>query len=684
MNPKSSPFANGRAWTALAAGLALAGVLCVAALIQRASAGPEAAVAAWSLGAVGQLAAAAPGDGAAGGGDTGWAVRALAAAASLPGVSEAAFVDASGRTIASSRNDDAPPTAWSAGSLGRDPALFAPGSFEAGPDAWLAAAPVAGGGHAVLRIDAASVAAPAGALTFGGLAVMAMALAALFGTRAHASVVSHVVDAVESAFRRLAEGDTTVRLEESALGASARLGTAVNALAGGLGEVVVRVRELTRRVQGAPERTASAMDEISTGSEAQTEAVEETASLLANINTSIRGINTEVESLSRAAEEASSSVLQMGSSIEEVARSAGTLHESVDASTSSIHEMGASIRQVAESADAVQRMAEETASSMTEMDRTLQEVGDHVREASVLTERVSSGAEDGSAAVAATIEGIEEIRSLTRGAKDVLERLAARIHEIGQIVTVIGGINDETNLLSLNAAIIAAQAGEQGKAFAVVANHVKTLAQRTASSTQEIERLIGAVQAESENAMRAMAAGIDSVEAGVTRSSRAGEALSAIRESAKDASSRVTEIARAAAEQAQSSRHVAEAAQRTSAMVQQISSAISEQSRASDQMLKASEHALETCRQVHRSTSEQKETAKFITSSITSIGELIRSIHENTASHARASEAVSEAVMRILDNARKSSARIPEVTSTTEALRIDAEAMTEEMRRFRA
>ena len=197
------------------------------------------------------------------------------------------------------------------------------------------------------------------------------------------------------------------------------------------------------------------------------EAVEETASLLANINTSIRSINGEVESLSRSTEEASSSILEMQSSIDEVARSAASLNESVDASTSSIHEISASIRQVAESADSVQSMAEESA-RRSRMDRAIQEVGVHVRGASGLTEQVSEGAAAGQQAVAATIDGIEEIRAQTSRAKAVLERLAERIGEIGEIVNVIGAINDETNLLSLNAAIIAAQAGEQGKAFAVV------------------------------------------------------------------------------------------------------------------------------------------------------------------------------------------------------------------------
>jgi methyl-accepting chemotaxis protein len=322
-------------------------------------------------------------------------------------------------------------------------------------------------------------------------------------------------------------------------------------------------------------------------------------------------------------------------------------------------------------------MAEESAAAMVEMDRAIQEVGEHVREASGLTEQVSHGAEAGQQAVTATIDGIEEIRAQTSRAKTVLERLAERIGEIGEIVNVIGAINDETNLLSLNAAIIAAQAGEQGKAFAVVANHVKTLAQRTAGSTKEIEGLIRAVQDESSNAVRAMAAGMEAVESGVQRSRKAGEELDRIRASSREASSRVAEIARAAGEQGRNSKHVAEAAQNTSSMVQQISTAMSEQSRASDAMLKNAEAALELCRQVHRSTEEQRESGRFITASIGSITEMIRSIQQNTESHSAASEAVSDAVGRILDVARKSGERVPEVLRAVEELREHAGALAD-------
>jgi methyl-accepting chemotaxis protein len=337
--------------------------------------------------------------------------------------------------------------------------------------------------------------------------------------------------------------------------------------------------------------------------------------------------------------------------------------------------MGASIRQVAESTDSVQQMAEDSAASIAQMDRAIQEVGEHVRGASELTERVSQSAEDGSRAVGATIEGIARIRDLTRDSKAELEGLAERIGQIGNIATVIGEISDETNLLSLNAAIIAAQAGEHGKAFAVVADQVKTLARRTTSSTREIERLISDVQARSEKTMNAMGTGIQAVEEGVARSRVAGETLEAIRVSARDASGRVGEIARSAEEQARNSKYVADTARRTSEHMQQISSAIAEQSKAGDQLLQNATISLEMCRQMSHATEEQRASGRYITGNTESITEMIRSIQQNTRQHERASASVAETFLLLLESTRSSGRRVPEVADAIARLRQSAEAL---------
>jgi methyl-accepting chemotaxis protein len=486
------------------------------------------------------------------------------------------------------------------------------------------------------------------------------------------------------ALRAISKGDLSQRVALEGMGDLRAEAGAVNDLAVAFSESIQRMRLLTDHLQRLPEEITQALAEIDQGADNQEAAVEETASLLANINTSIRGINSEVDQLARRNEETASSITEMGTAVEQVARNAVELQRTVEGSTSAVNQMGAQIRRVAENSDGVQRVAEETASSIAEMDQAIREVGDHVQGASALTEKVRESAEGGTRAVGATIDGIARIREMTLEARSALQGLDDRIAQIGEIATVIGGISDETNLLSLNAAIIAAQAGEHGKAFVVVAEQVKTLARRTTASTKQIEELIRAVQEESENAVRAMGAGIEAVEEGVDRSRVAGEALEAISISSRDASGRVGEIARATEEQTRNSRHVADSAQQTSDHIQQISSAMNEQSLAADQLLKNSTTAVEMCSQVTRATEEQRETGRYIATNAAAITEMIHSIQRETAAHADTSTGLSNTVGSILDNARKSCERIPEVARIIAQLQEQAEAVGAEIARFEA
>ena len=480
---------------------------------------------------------------------------------------------------------------------------------------------------------------------------------------------------IEAALLEIAGGRRAPPLAPERFGDLAPLALAVAPVAEAVGGASERLAGVAEQLLALAGELASAHASLEKEAQTQDVAVEETASLQANINGSISAINREVESLARANEESASSILELGSAVEQMAGSASALHQTVESSTSSVHEMGVNIRQVAHSTDSVQQMAEETAASIAQMDRAIQEVGVHVRGASELTERVSLSAEEGSRAVGATIEGIARIREVTRDSKTALEGLAERISEIGNIATVIGGISDETNLLSLNAAIIAAQAGEHGKAFAVVADQVKTLARRTTASTKEIERLIADVQSRSARTMGAMGTGIQAVEEGVTRSRVAGEALEVIRVSARDASGRVAEIARSAEEQARNSKYVADAALRTSAHVQQISTAMAEQSKAGDQLLQNATASLEMCRQMSHATEEQRASGRYITGNTESITEMIRSIQQATRSHERASAGVGETFVALIESTRTSSRRIPEIAAVIARLREAAEAL---------
>ena len=413
--------------------------------------------------------------------------------------------------------------------------------------------------------------------------------------------------------------------------AEARLVETWNRVAPEVLAEAARLREARDAIRGLGARFAPPLDALERAGGQQEEAIEETAALVANMRQSMRQVADAVDGLLESSDRSATSILELGRSIEEVAANTASLHERVDASTSSVHEMGASIRQVASGAEQVQEMAEETASAVTQMDRSIQEVSNHAHEAASLTERAHEGASAGREAVLSTIADIEQISATTNEAMERLDGLVGRIAEIGSILGAIDEINDETNLLSLNAAIIAAQAGEQGKAFLVVANHVKTLARRTAESTQDIERLIEAIGRRVAARRRSDAdrhrGRRDRRRALARRRRRPSKRFR--RPAAKPASG----SARSPAPR-RSSRATRRASPKRPCapptQIQQISQAIAEQKRASETMLENAESALARCLEVHRSTDEQRTTSHHITESIAEISDMIRAIGQQT------------------------------------------------------
>jgi methyl-accepting chemotaxis protein len=265
----------------------------------------------------------------------------------------------------------------------------------------------------------------------------------------------NALDQLRNVLDRVAHGQTSGRLIPAQLGELSETGAAVNRVLDVLDTTKERMGGVAQYLIDLPGKTTEALSAVQRSAEDQEAAVEETAALHTSINTSIRSIAHEVEDLARANDESASSILQLGSAIEQVARSAAAVQSTVEGSTSSLHQVGDNIKLVAQSSDSVLEVAEETAASVIEMDRSIQEVGVHARGASELTDKVRESAEEGSRAVGSTIDGIAEIRDATLVARGALEGLADRIGEIGEIATVIGAITDETNLLSLNAAIIA-------------------------------------------------------------------------------------------------------------------------------------------------------------------------------------------------------------------------------------
>ncbi|MBJ6725414.1 methyl-accepting chemotaxis protein [Geomesophilobacter sediminis] len=252
---------------------------------------------------------------------------------------------------------------------------------------------------------------------------------------------------------------------------------------------------------------------------------------------------------------------------------AGDISVAIASTSSRLYETSREIAQgneeVSAQAGVVASASEEIASASSEISRTCSMAAEASRES-------AQAANTGASVVQETIAGMNVIADQVRQAAKTIEALGARSEQIGEIAGTIDEIADQTNLLALNAAIEAARAGEQGRGFAVVADEVRALAERTSRATSEIGNMIKAIQAETRDAVKAMEAGVLQVEKGAATSHKSGEALQEILTRIGEVSAQIGEIAAAAEGQNETSVRMA-------ANVQQIGDVLARSARGADE-----------------------------------------------------------------------------------------------------
>ncbi|MCO8167256.1 methyl-accepting chemotaxis protein [Pseudomonas sp. 21LCFQ02] len=192
---------------------------------------------------------------------------------------------------------------------------------------------------------------------------------------------------------------------------------------------------------------------------------------------------------------------------------------------------------------------DQVATAMHEMSATAQQVARHAAEAANAADDADRCSQEGEHVMAATIETINQMRTEVANTAEVIRRLESDSERIGKVLEVIRSIAEQTNLLALNAAIEAARAGEQGRGFAVVADEVRTLAQRTAASTAEINQIISSVQTGAINAAQAIENGQARSQESVEQVARASDSLHRITVAVEAIRDMNRQIATAAEEQ---------------------------------------------------------------------------------------------------------------------------------------
>jgi len=253
---------------------------------------------------------------------------------------------------------------------------------------------------------------------------------------------------------------------------------------------------------------------------------------------------------------------------------------------SAASEIATSSEQMSRGANDQTEQVNQVSTAIEEMTATILQSSKNSNEATDASKNASDQATDGGQIVAETIQGMQKITQTVRESAESISKLAQSADQIGEIIGVIDEIADQTNLLALNAAIEAARAGEQGRGFAVVADEVRKLAERTGKATGEITEMIKGIQKQTDEAVHSMEAGIQEVDRGRELTDKAGNSLN----------------------------EIVSMTQSVMNMIQQIATASEEQSTAAEQISKNVEHI----------TSVTRETAKGAEQSATAAEELNR------------------------------------------------------------
>ena len=270
------------------------------------------------------------------------------------------------------------------------------------------------------------------------------------------------------------------------------------------------------------------------------------------------------------ADKLQAAITQVADSSNQVSQAASVLDSATEQMASGVEEAALQVNSVA------------TASE--EMSKTSSEIAQNCIMAVKSSELANNTVSTGEAIIQGTITVMNRISDRVKESSRIMKELGVRSDQIGEIVGLINDVADQTNLLALNAAIEAARAGEHGRGFAVVADEVRKLAERTSHATKEISETIRAMQAETKKAVSSMEEGVTEVGTGTKEAARSGEALQEILAQINKVTGEINQIAVASEQETATTNEIAVSIQQISQVMQETSHRIQENANASSQL----------------------------------------------------------------------------------------------------
>jgi methyl-accepting chemotaxis protein len=339
-------------------------------------------------------------------------------------------------------------------------------------------------------------------------------------------------------------------------------------------------------------------------------------------------VNAASNELSQAASQAGQATAQIAATIQQVAAGNSQQAESVGQTAKSVEQMARAIDGVAKGAQEQANSIAKASNITAQLNASVQQVAGNAQSVTHDSGEAARAARDGVKTVQETIQGMESIKAKVGLSAAKVQEMGSRSDQIGMIVETIDDIASQTNLLALNAAIEAARAGEHGKGFAVVADEVRKLAERSSAATKEIGGLIRGIQGTVSEAVVAMRESANEVEVGVARANNAGKALESIVTAADAVFQQASQATQAAQKMNLAVNELVESVDSVSAVIEENTAATEEMSAGAHEVTQAIENIAAVSEENSASVEEVSASAEEMSSQVEEVSASASSLEE--------------------------------------------------------
>jgi methyl-accepting chemotaxis protein len=512
------------------------------------------------------------------------------------------------------------------------------------------------------------------------LVLVGVIMSVLFGRN-----IKKPVLAINAAIEKITMGELKTEVPDLGENEIGSISRGISFLAERLSATIAKLNSTATNVSAAIRQVDATYGDAIAGTKKQSQAVKEIAKAVHKANRTQVYINENTEKLAGLSTENVSSLIELKATAEEITANTQRLFKATEDSYSFVAQMTQTAKEISKHSAEALTAVEDTSASVEEIGASIREVEDHARESSKMADRVREvTADSGMLTIVDAIEGMEKISEEVKKSAGIVERLGTRSIDIEKVLSVIKDVTEQTNLLSLNAAILAAQAGEHGKSFSVVADEIRALSERTSASTREIGGIVKTIQRDIRDAVSSIDEATVKVETGSGLVLKVGDALKEILTASEHSTEMTKAIERATEEQSLGLRQISAVIEDIRKMMNSIAKSTGEQDSALSYLLEGIGEVKEVADISKRGTEEQAIGTRQISKNLELANDRLTSIGQAAADQRKLNEDIMAAMEQITDIGATTVKDMEEVSLSLKTLFEEIEILKNEMEAFRA